>query len=102
MDKKALPVRQEGRLVTLPLKPGAQTIYLRWHQSSVFSRLYHTPEVDVGTDAVNARLTLKMPDSRWTLATFGPRWGTGRIVLELPDRIGPHGHCTEPASGSPS
>ena len=75
VDQNALPVRQEGRLVTLPLKPGAQTIYLRWHQASVFSWHYQTPEVDVGTDAVNARLTLKMPDNRWTLATFGPRWG---------------------------
>ena len=70
-----LPVRQEGQLVTVPIAPGAQTIEIQWHQATPFAPLFKTPRVNIGQEAVNARVHLKIPDNRWILFTFGPRWG---------------------------
>lgn len=72
---KSLPVRQDGQWITLPLQPGIQNISLQWHQLAPFSVLYKAPPVKIGKEAVNARVSIKMPQKRWILLTGGPQWG---------------------------
>ncbi len=70
-----LPIRQDGQLVTIPLMPGSQTIDLEWLQLSDAMIQVRSPRIDLGDTAVNAAVTIQMPDNRWILLTGGPRLG---------------------------
>ena len=69
------PIRQEGRIVSLPLIPGSQSVVVTWRQTSGISGVYATPEVKLGTQSVNADLVLELPTDRWVLFATGPRMG---------------------------
>lgn len=75
IDGKTLPIRQDGRLVTVPLEPGSQTVILDWNQLNDSMTRVQSPEVNVGDAAVNAAVTVHMPDHRWILLAGGPRLG---------------------------
>jgi len=68
-------IRQDGRTVTFPLVPGAQTIDLQWRQSEGISTRFRTPAIDLGTDSVNTQIQLQVPYDRWVLFCGGPRLG---------------------------
>ena len=72
---KNLPIRQDGRLVTVPLEPGAQSVGITWLQLSHSMNLIKGPPVKIGEAAVNAAVTVHMPDQRWILFAGGPRLG---------------------------
>lgn len=74
INGKSLPIRQDGLWVTVPLQPGTQTISVAWHQLSAFGMLFRAPELKIGQEAVNAKVTMKLPQ-RWILMTGGPDWG---------------------------
>jgi hypothetical protein len=69
------PVRQEGRSVTLPLRPGTQEAALVWREGVPLAARLETPAVDAGAPSVNASLAIEMPADRWTLLLGGPRLG---------------------------
>lgn len=75
VDGQAQPIRQEGRKVTLPIHPGAQTLGLAWRESRGISLFFRTPEVDLGAPSVNALTEAEIPASRWILLIGGPRLG---------------------------
>lgn len=75
INGNSLPIRQDGRLVTVPLEPGAQTVDLEWLHLSPSMNLISPPPVRVGNAAVNAAVTVHMPDHRWILFAGGPRLG---------------------------
>lgn len=75
VNDKSLPVRQDGQWVTVPLQPGQQKISIKWHQLAPFEALLKGPVVKIGQQAVNAKVTVKMPQKRWILLTGGPQWG---------------------------
>jgi hypothetical protein len=75
VNDKSLPVRQDGQWVTVPLQPGRQTVSAKWHQLAPFRILHRGPLIKVGQEAVNARVTFRMPQKRWILLTGGPQWG---------------------------
>ena len=75
IDSKSLPIRQDGRLVTVPLEPGGQTVIIEWNQLNESMTRVKGPDVNVGDAAVNAEVTFYMPDHRWILLTGGPRLG---------------------------
>ncbi|KJS32283.1 MAG: hypothetical protein VR64_07065 [Desulfatitalea sp. BRH_c12] len=75
VDGRTLPIRQEDRKVTVPLQPGAQQVHLQWQQLAPYTAVFKSPAVEVGQEAVNARVTVHMPAQRWILMTGGPRWG---------------------------
>jgi hypothetical protein len=72
---KSLPVRQDGQWVTVPLQPGVQAIDIQWHQLAPFKTWYKAPLIKIGKEAVNARVTLNLPQKRWVLLVGGPRLG---------------------------
>ena len=75
IDKKERTIRPDGRVVSLPLKPGKQNFHLRWQQAWQRSFNETMPPVDLGGEAVNARLTIRRGEDRWLLWGFGPQWG---------------------------
>ncbi len=80
VNHRNLPVRQEGRRVTLPLTPGKQQINLKWRQPAPFTALFKAPPVHLGAAAANADVTIEVPDQRWILLTGGPRWGPAVLM----------------------
>jgi hypothetical protein len=77
---KIQPIRQEGRTVPLPITPGKQEIELQWNDSEGITSRYRTPEIDLGTQSVNASVDLFLPSSRWPLFVGGEQL-TGPAVL---------------------
>lgn len=75
IDGSAVPIRQDGRVVTLPLKPGSQDITLQWKQAQGMGWWFRSPAVDLGSASVNASVRIKPGFDRWVLLTGGIRQG---------------------------
>ncbi len=69
------PLAQDGRLVLIPLDPGRQEVRLAWRQPHQWKLAWRTPRVNLGREAVNARIDLHVPGNRWLLWLSGPRLG---------------------------
>ena len=65
------PIRQEGRKVPVPIRPGSQRVELTWREARGIAALYKTSKVDLGTPSVNASVDLHLPHSRWPLLVGG-------------------------------
>ena len=83
VDNIALPVRQEGRTVTLTVTPGGHNAQVIWRQANGISLLFRTPDVNVGIDSVNAGIDMRMPADRWMLVVGGPRLGPAVLFWSL-------------------
>jgi hypothetical protein len=75
INGKTQPIRQSDRSVTLPIKPGSQTIALAWREPTAVTTLFETPPVDLASDSVNSRISVQLGEDRWVLFTGGPRLG---------------------------
>ncbi|MGY6215233.1 hypothetical protein ACW73L_08730 [Methylolobus aquaticus] len=75
VDGAAQPLRQQGRVVTLPVHPGKQHIALNWRAESGLKSLLRTPVVDLGVPSVNHRIDVELGQDRWLLLLGGPQWG---------------------------
>lgn len=69
------PIRQQGRTVTLPIRPGLQNFSLSWRQEAGISPFFTAPEVDLGAPSVNSSISVELGRDRWVLLTGGPRLG---------------------------
>jgi hypothetical protein len=83
IDDLAQPIQQEGREVTLPIRPGAQKVELAWREPRGASLLFHAPEVDLNTASVNPDVMVQPPPSRWILLVGGPRLGPAVLFWSL-------------------
>ncbi|MGD9209842.1 MAG: hypothetical protein PVI90_03655 [Desulfobacteraceae bacterium] len=88
VNDRALPVRQQGSVVTFPLEPGKQKIGLQWQQSDPFSNFYKVSPVKIEQKAVNAKVTIQLPDQRWVLLAGGPSWGPAVLFWSYLAAIG--------------
>ena len=75
IDGQAKTLQLEGRVLTVPLHPGEQTVALRWQQPWERGVTETFPVVDIGSPAANVRLELTVGEDRWMLWTWGPDWG---------------------------
>jgi len=75
IDGVEQPLRAEGREVSLPIRPGAQTAQLEWRRNDAISWRIATPDVALGAPAVNLSMQVSVPVDRWVLAVSGPRLG---------------------------
>lgn len=75
INGKLLPIRQDGNQIRIPVQPGQQRIHVNWQALNDGLLKIGAPHVDVGAAAVNADVTLHMPDQRWILFAGGPRFG---------------------------
>lgn len=75
IDGKNQPVRQDGRKVSLPVHPGNQRYKLIWRESLPVATQWRSPQVDLGTSSVNARVQVIPSQERWIVWVNGPRLG---------------------------
>jgi hypothetical protein len=71
----AQPIRQEGRQVTLPIAPETRNATLNWQEPEGIHALLKSSPADLGTESVNSRIHITLPEDRWTLFVGGPRLG---------------------------
>lgn len=84
------PIKQQQRLVKVPLVPGLQTIELRWQQPRGVELITSTPQIHLGGTSVNSKMALKLPHNRWVLFAGGPVlgpavlfWGVLIVIIVL-------------------
>jgi len=77
------PIRQDGRKVTIPITPGAQSLALTWRETPGLATIFTGPAVDLGAPSVNATTTIQVPGSRWLLLAGGPRIGPAVLFWSL-------------------
>lgn len=75
IDGKAQPIRQQGREVSLPLRPGSQTIELQWRTDGPLTTRFESPAVELNAPAVNLAVKTSLPADRWLLLVGGPSMG---------------------------
>ena len=75
IDGRSQPIQEQEGGVVIPLRPGRQTAYVEWHQASGGTLVTRAPRVEFQGPAVNARVSFRMPPSRWILWAGGPRLG---------------------------
>ncbi|MGX2040500.1 hypothetical protein ACWJKU_10270 [Methylocaldum sp. MU1018] len=75
IDGAVQPIRQQGRLVSLPIRPGEQTATLTWRDGSGIRSRLVSPEIDLGAPGVNSAITFSPGPDRWVLLAGGPRLG---------------------------
>lgn len=83
INNKSQPIRQQGRLVNLPLTPGVQNVNLSWRQPAGIGAGFATPKVDIGVESVNATARVVVPRNRWVLFATGPRLGPAVLFWGL-------------------
>jgi hypothetical protein len=80
------PIRQEGSKLELVFAPGEHDLYVGWQNPGGLRTFFETPIVRLGTELINAEVSVHLPDDRWLLAASGPGWGPailfwGHLVL---------------------
>ncbi|MFH1177976.1 MAG: hypothetical protein V1750_11260, partial [Acidobacteriota bacterium] len=75
VDGAAVNLRPEQGRLTVPIHPGSQHLVVRWRDPRGARLSSRVPAIDLGASASNLGLVLKLPQSRWVLATAGPRVG---------------------------
>jgi hypothetical protein len=95
INGQTLPLRQEGRKLTLPINPGKQEVTLSWQEQSEISSITKTPQLDLGQASVNTRLNVSLGQDRWVLFVWGPKlgpavlfWGVLVVIVILAIGLG--------------
>ena len=69
-------LRADGRNLTLPVTPGAQTVEIKWRQATGTSPGFSSDPIDLYIDSTNHEIEMNIGNDRWTLLTFGPSLGS--------------------------
>jgi hypothetical protein len=95
VNGQTLPLRQEGRKLTLPINPGKQDVMLSWQEQTPVSIITTTPQFDAGLASVNTRLNIGLGQDRWVLFVWGPKlgpallfWGVLVVIVILAIGLG--------------
>lgn len=97
LDQWLIPTDSSGigGIARLPISLGEQNIRLDWQSSHGVDGLLQSPQVDIGLESVNANINILLPESRWTLFTFGPQmglavlfWGVLLVVMMIAIGLG--------------
>ena len=67
------PVKKDN-IVVVPLTPATQQIAIDWRTPSGISALYQVPQIDLGSDSVNANIEIQI-GKRWVWFVKGPKMG---------------------------
>ena len=80
IDGKSQPIRQEGQMVTLPIRPGEQQVTIEFMETRGIENYFATPKVALGIDSANTHIELNMPSHYWTLFTGGNAIGPAVLI----------------------
>ena len=75
IDGRNESLRPKDGVLSLPILPGEHRIEVRWRDEVAAGIRTGTPAVDIAAPASNIQLGVELPQSRWILATSGPRLG---------------------------
>ena len=75
VDGVPMPLRLDGRMLSLPVSPGEHRVSLAWRAAAGAGLRSNLPLVDLGAGASNLTMELSLPADRWVLFTFGPTLG---------------------------
>lgn len=92
---KSVPIRQDGRHVTLPLTPGSQDIHIKWKEARGIDWWFSSSQVDLGIESVNSRVVINHGYDRWVLLSGGIKqgpavlfWGVLLVIVALAIALG--------------
>ena len=95
INASAVPIRQDGNSVTLPLNPGSQDVIIKWKEARGIGWRFSSPEVDLGIASVNARVVITPGHDRWILLAGGIRqgpavlfWGVLIVIILIAVALG--------------
>jgi hypothetical protein len=71
----AVPVRKDGAKLIIALKPGPQSVEVKWAENLPLGLNADAGTVRFPVEASNITTSLQVPDSRWILWTHGPLQG---------------------------
>lgn len=74
-NNQAMPVRQDGDNVIIPLQPGEQNLVLVWRENQPLGLAARQGKIVLPVEAANVTSRLQLPDNRWILWTGGPQRG---------------------------
>jgi hypothetical protein len=83
INGKTFPVQKDDAGLIVPVNPGSQNILVEWRDQSGMKAVYKTPEMDLGTDSVNARITVHLGANRWPLFLWGPQMGPAVLYWSI-------------------
>jgi hypothetical protein len=83
VNGQILPLRQDGRKVTVPLGPGGTYVNLAMRDPEGIGPWFETKPVDLGAPSVNATTQVEVPGGRWVLFAYGPRGGPAVLFWSL-------------------
>lgn len=69
-------VASAENVLSIALRPGASDVRVEWQQPIGIQTRFVAPSIHLGSDAVNARVRIHVPEDRWLLFAGGPAWGT--------------------------
>ena len=79
-----------GDSITLSIPPGKSISVVEWTQDTSIGMLFNSPKIDLSQPARNVDLTVRFPESRWTLFLGGPAlgaavtvWGVIAVILTI-------------------
>lgn len=75
INNRAMPIRLDQQVLTLPITPGAQLIDIEWRQRDELGHFFQTPVIQLGSDSTNSRTRIQFNRDRWLLFVGGPRLG---------------------------
>lgn len=67
------PVKKDT-IVVIPLTPASQNVSIEWRTPRGISTLFSVPEIDLGTESVNAEIEVQT-GNRWVWFVKGPKMG---------------------------
>ncbi|NJD07689.1 MAG: hypothetical protein FIA97_14500, partial [Methylococcaceae bacterium] len=95
IDGRSQPIRQQGRNLSLPIRPGEQTLSLAWREDGGIGLRFGIQPVDLGSASVNASSSITLGSDRWVLLAGGPRlgpavlfWGVLAVMVALAIGLG--------------
>jgi hypothetical protein len=80
INGESQPIRQEGRAITLPVKPGGQTVEIAFRQLIGIQPRLTTPTLDLGLESVNTNIQVNMPANRLILWVGGQPIGPAVMI----------------------
>jgi hypothetical protein len=90
LNGQSVPLPSAAPTVEIPLTPGATEVELIWREPHPLSLAYSPRQTDLAAPVVNLNVSLRLPEDRWVLWTWGPRigpavlfWGVLLVLIAL-------------------
>lgn len=75
IDGRDHPAQPDGDRLVFAIEPGAHEVRAEWSQEAAGGLAATAPAVGVGLPPANTLVEWTLPDHRWVLWAWGPRWG---------------------------